>query len=93
MALIETIGREVEERDLAADPLDVLVEGPVGLVGNQVPLVHRDDEALALLDDVPGDMGVLVRQPLDGIDDEHRDVGPRQRVERAQRRVALGGRA
>ena len=85
--------REVEERHLAPDPLDVLVEGPVGLVGDQVPLVHRDDEALPLLDHVPGDMGVLVRQPLDGIDDEDRDVRPRQRVERPQRRVALGGRA
>ena len=84
--------REVEERHVVADPLDVLVEGPVGLVLDEVPLVDRDDEALALLDDVARDVGVLRGQALDGVDDEDGDVRARQRVERAQRRVALGGR-
>ena len=70
--------REVEERHLVADPVDVLVERPVGLLLDEVPLVDRDDEALALLDDVARDVGVLRRQALDGVDDEHRDVGPRR---------------
>ena len=85
--------REVEERHLVADPLDVLVEGLVGLLGHEVPLVDRDDQALALLDRVARDVGVLRRQPLDGIDDEDRDIGARQRAQRPQRRVALGGGA
>ena len=85
--------REVEERHLVADPLDVLVEGPVGLLGDEVPLVDRDDEALALLDDVARDVGVLRGQALDGVDDEDGDVRARQRVQRADRRVALGRRA
>ena len=67
--------REVEERRLVPDPLDVLVEGPVGLVLDEVPLVDGDDEALALLDDVARDVGVLGGQPLDGVDDEDGDVG------------------
>ena len=79
MALIETIGAKSRNGDLVADPLGVLVEGPVGLLGDEVPLVDRDDEALALLDDVAGDVGVLGGQALDGIDDEDRDVGARQR--------------
>ena len=70
---------EVEERHLVADPLDVLVEGLVGLLVDEVPLVDRDDQALALLDDVAGDVGVLGGQALDGVDDEDRDVGPRDR--------------
>ena len=71
--------REIEERDLVADPLDVLVEGPVRLVLDQVPLVDRDDEALALFDHVARDVRVLRRQALDGVDDEDRDIRPRQR--------------
>ena len=72
--------REVEERHLVADPLDVLVEGLVGLLLDEVPLVDRDDQALALLDRVARDVGVLRGQPLDGVDDEDRDVGARQRL-------------
>ena len=78
--------REIEERDLVADPLDVLVEGPVRLVLDEVPLVDRDDEALALFDHVARDVRVLRRQALDRVDDEDRDIRPRQRMERAQRR-------
>ena len=67
--------REVEERDLVADPLDVLVERLVGLVLDEVPLVDRDDEALALLDDVARDVGVLRRSGPR----RHRRRGPRRR--------------
>ena len=80
MALIETIGAKSRNGDLAADPLDVLVEGPVGLVLDEVPLVDRDDEAPALLDDVARDVGVLGGQALDGVDDEDGDVGARDRA-------------
>ena len=55
---------KVEERDLVPDPFGVLVEGPVRLVGDQVPLVDRDDQALAFLDDVARDMCVLGGQAL-----------------------------
>src|SRR6185503_337429 len=85
--------REVEERDLVVDPLDVLVERPIRLVLDEIPLVDRDDEALALLDDIAGDVGVLRGQPLDRVDHEDGDVGPRDRLERSQRRIALRGRA
>ena len=54
---------------------DVLVEGLVGLVLDEVPLVDRDDEALALLDHVARDVGVLGGQPVDRVEDEDRDVG------------------
>ena len=41
--------------------------------------------------DVARHVGVLRRQPFDGIDDEDGDVGPRHRRQGAHRRVALGG--
>ena len=74
------------------DPLDVLVEGPVRLALDQVPLVDRDDEALALLDDVAGDVGVLGGETLDRVDHEDRDVGPRDCLQGAEGGVALGCR-
>ena len=91
-ALIETTGAKSRNGDLAPDPLDVLVEGPVGLVLDEVPLVDRDDEAPALLDDVARDVGVLGGESLDGVDDEDRDVGAADRLQRTERREALRGR-
>ena len=85
--------REVEERQpRCGSTATYWSKRLVGLVLDEVPLVDRDDEALALLDDVAGDVGVLRRQPVDGVDDEDRDVGARDRLEGPQRGVALGRR-
>ena len=52
--------------------------GPV-FSSTSVPLVDRDDEALALVDHVAGDVGVLGGQPVDGVDER----GPRRRRARS----------
>ena len=76
-------------RRLAANSSKVLC----GLVLDDVPLVDGDHEALPLLDHVAGHVRVLRGQAVGGVEDEHGDVGARDRLEGAERRVALGGRA
>ena len=49
------------------------------------------DEAAALVHDEARDVRVLRGQSVDGVDQEHRDVRARDRLERAQRGVALRG--
>src|SRR6266550_1465157 len=84
---------EIEERHLVVDPVDVLVERPIALVLDEVPFVDGDHEALALLDDIAGDMGVLSGEALDRVDDENGHIGPPDRPHRAERREALRGRS
>ncbi len=81
----------VQERELAAQVDHELVEGLVGLVLDDVPLVDRDDQAPALLHHVPGDMGILRGEPVRGVQHEDRDVRPGDGLERPQRGVALRG--
>ena len=76
LALIERIGAKSRNGTSLRIHSDVLVERPVRLVGDEVPLVDRDDQALPLLDHVARHVRVLRRQALDGIDDEHRDIRP-----------------
>ena len=57
------------------------------------PIVDRDDEAPAFLDDIAGDVGVLGGESLDGVDDEDRHVGAADRLQRPERREALRGRS
>ena len=42
---------------------------------DQVPLVHRNDQALLLLFDIPRDMQVLSGETILGVDDEDHDIG------------------
>ena len=57
---------------------------PLELLVHKIPLVHDDDDGLGLLDDFAGDRLVLLRHALHRIDHEEDDVGPLDRVERAQ---------
>ena len=93
LALIETIGAKSRNGTSLRIHSTYSSKVRVGLVLDEVPLVDRDDQALALLDHVARDVRVLRGQALDGVEDEHRDVRPRERLERAQRRVLLRGRA
>ena len=74
--------RVVEELHLLAqlvvEPLREILAAPL----HQVPLVGGDDDAAPGLLRLAGDRRVLVGRPLDRIDDEHGDVGLRDRAAR-----------
>ena len=76
LALIDTIGAKSRNGTSLRIHSVYWSKVRIGLVlDRRVPLVDGDDQALALVDGIPGDMGILRRQASDGIDDEHRHVG------------------
>ena len=77
-------GREVEERGVRAEPGDVLVERPAGLLLDEVPLVDREHEADALVDDVPATWASCAASP---------SVASRTRTQTSARPMALSARS
>jgi hypothetical protein len=60
-----------------------------GFVGAEVPLVDDEDEALALVPRERGELLLLAREALDGVDHQHDDVGAADRLDGAPDRRAL----
>ena len=79
-------GMSAQERRLLHDVLAELVGALVVLLGVQVPLVHDDDDAAPRFPGERGDLEVLVVEAVDGVDQQHADVGAVDRPARAQRR-------
>ena len=88
-------GGDVEERHVAEkrrlgdQRLLTLARGVGVLLLDQVPLVHQDDQAGALLPGLGGDAEILVVQAHGRVHDEHRDLSPLDRAFGPQRGVEL----
>ena len=67
--------RVVQKAQAAAEVLLGAVDG-VGVLLDQVPLVHHEDHGRASLLRVACDDGVLVRGAFDGVQQQEADVGP-----------------
>ncbi len=89
MALIETTGAKSRKRHLAPHLGHVLVEGPIRLLGEEIPLVEGDDEPSPLLRDESGDVRVLRRQAFERVDEKDGHVGPIDRLDGSNGRVAV----